>query len=39
MLRPPRRNVTIVEHGGTWKGSALGYVMVPDRNFCMTVLT
>lgn len=39
MLRPSAENVTIVEHGGTWKGQRSGFVMVPDRNFAMTVLT
>lgn len=39
MLRPSAQNVTIVEHGGTWKGQRSGFVMVPDRNFAMTVLT
>ncbi|MDM1441697.1 serine hydrolase, partial [Pseudomonas aeruginosa] len=39
MLRPSAENVTIVEHGGTWKGQRPGFVMVPDRNFAMTVLT
>ncbi len=34
---PPAENVTIVEHGGTWKGSALGS-SPPRRNFAMTVL-
>ncbi|GFG63541.1 penicillin-binding protein [Mycobacterium kubicae] len=39
MLRPSAENVTIVEHGGTWKGQRSGFMMVPDRNFAMTVLT
>lgn len=39
MLRPSAENVTVVEHGGTWKGQRSGFVMVPDRNFAMTVLT
>ncbi|OMC44162.1 penicillin-binding protein [Mycobacterium sp. IS-2888] len=39
MLRPSAQNVNIVEHGGTWKGQRSGFVMVPDRNFAMTVLT
>lgn len=39
MLRPSAENVTIVEHGGTWKGQRSGFFMVPDRNFAMTVLT
>ncbi|OBK10337.1 serine hydrolase domain-containing protein [Mycobacterium asiaticum] len=39
MLRPSAENVTIVEHGGTWKGQRSGFFMVPDRSFAMTVLT
>ncbi|OBG65122.1 serine hydrolase [Mycobacterium sp. E3339] len=39
MLRPSAQDVTVVEHGGTWKGQRSGFVMVPDRNFAMTVLT
>lgn len=39
MLRPSAENVTIVEHGGTWKGQRSGFFMVPDRDFAMTVLT
>lgn len=39
MLRPSAQNVTIVEHGGTWKGQRSGFFIVPDRNFAMTVLT
>ncbi len=33
MLRPSAENVTIVEHGGTWKERALGSNLVPNRNF------
>lgn len=39
MLRPSAENVTIVEHGGTWKGQRSGFFMVPQRDFAMTVLT
>jgi CubicO group peptidase (beta-lactamase class C family) len=39
MLRPSAENVTIVQHGGTWPGQLSGYLMVPERNFAMTVLT
>ncbi|CDO87312.1 penicillin-binding protein [Mycobacterium triplex] len=39
MLRPTAQNVTIVEHGGTWKGQRSGFFMTPDRDFAMTVLT
>lgn len=39
MLRPSAQGVTIVEHGGTWKGQRSGFIMVPDRDFAMTVLT
>jgi CubicO group peptidase (beta-lactamase class C family) len=39
MLRPSAQNVTIVEHGGTWRGQRSGFFMTPDRDFAMTVLT
>ncbi|CAM4256507.1 FmtA-like protein [Mycobacterium basiliense] len=39
MLRPSAEGVTIVEHGGTWRGQRSGFFMVPGRNFAMTVLT
>ena len=39
MLRPTAENVTIVQHGGTWQGQRSGFVMVPERNFFMTMLT
>ncbi|BBX05164.1 hypothetical protein MMOR_61000 [Mycolicibacterium moriokaense] len=39
MLRPSAEDVTIVQHGGSWAGQHSGFVMVPERNFVMTVLT
>lgn len=39
MLRPSAEDVTIVQHGGTWPGQRSGFIMVPERNFAMTVLT
>ena len=39
MLRPSAENATIVQHGGTWSGQHSGFLMVPERNFAMTVLT
>jgi hypothetical protein len=39
MLRPSAENVTIVQHGGSWPGQHSGFIMVPDRDFAMTVLT
>jgi CubicO group peptidase (beta-lactamase class C family) len=39
MLRPSAEGVTIVQHGGTWPGQLSGFIMVPERNFAMTLLT
>jgi hypothetical protein len=39
MLRPSAEGVTILEHGGTWKGQRSGFILVPDRDFAMTALT
>jgi len=39
MLRPSAENITVVQHGGTWQGQRSGFVMVPERNFFMTMLT
>jgi CubicO group peptidase (beta-lactamase class C family) len=44
MLRPSidnvtRKNVTIVQHGGTWAGQHSGFFLVPEKHFAMTVLT
>ncbi|MFC7673699.1 serine hydrolase domain-containing protein [Mycolicibacterium sp. GCM10028919] len=39
MLRPSVENVTVVQHGGTWPGQMSGFLMAPERDFAMTVLT
>ncbi|MCV7302289.1 beta-lactamase family protein [Mycobacterium barrassiae] len=39
MLRPSAEDVTIVQHGGSWAGQHSGFLMVPERDFAMTVLT
>ncbi|MGE2691931.1 serine hydrolase domain-containing protein [Mycolicibacterium pulveris] len=39
MLRPSAEDEVIVQHGGTWQGQRSGFLMVPGRNFAMTVLT
>ncbi|GIG59634.1 penicillin-binding protein [Longispora fulva] len=38
-LRPSAEGVRIVQHGGTWRGQHSGFIMVPDRDFALTVLT
>ncbi|MGW6277164.1 serine hydrolase domain-containing protein [Kribbella sp. NPDC055071] len=39
MLRPTAEGVTIVQHGGDWSGQHSGFMMVPQRDFAITVLT
>ena len=39
MLRPSAEGIRIVQHGGTYLGQHAGFLMVPDRNFALTVLT
>ena len=38
-LRPSAEGVRIVQHGGDWPGQSSGFVMVPERNFALTMLT
>jgi len=39
MLRPSAEGVRIVQHGGDWAGQHSGFLMVPDRDFAITLLT
>jgi CubicO group peptidase (beta-lactamase class C family) len=39
MLRPTAEGVKVVQHGGDWAGQHSGFLMVPARDFALTVLT
>jgi CubicO group peptidase (beta-lactamase class C family) len=39
MLRPSAQGVRVVQHGGDWAGQHSGFLMVPERDFALTVLT
>jgi CubicO group peptidase (beta-lactamase class C family) len=39
MLRPSAEGDVIVQHGGSGPGQYSGFIMVPSRNFALTVLT
>jgi len=39
MLRPSAEGVRIVQHGGNVPGEHSGFIMVPERDFALTVLT
>jgi len=39
MLRPTTEGPTVVHHGGDWAGQHSGFLMVPKRDFAITVLT
>ncbi|MEU4423464.1 serine hydrolase domain-containing protein [Actinoplanes sp. NPDC024001] len=39
MLRPTAEGPTVVQHGGDWTGQHSGFLMVPERDFALTVLT
>jgi CubicO group peptidase (beta-lactamase class C family) len=38
-LRPTAEGVRIVEHGGNWAGQRSRFLLVPERDFAITVLT
>jgi CubicO group peptidase (beta-lactamase class C family) len=38
-LRPSAEGVRIVQHGGDWAGQHSGFLMVPERDFAITLLT
>jgi CubicO group peptidase (beta-lactamase class C family) len=39
MLRPTAEGPKVVQHGGDWTGQHSGFMMVPQRDFALTVLT
>ncbi|MEV5966276.1 serine hydrolase domain-containing protein [Kribbella sp. NPDC051952] len=39
MLRPTAEGPTVVQHGGDWSGQHSGFLMVPQRDFAITLLT
>jgi CubicO group peptidase (beta-lactamase class C family) len=39
MLRPSAEGVRIVQHGGIWRAQFSGFLLVPERDFALTVLT
>ncbi|OJF12809.1 penicillin-binding protein [Couchioplanes caeruleus subsp. caeruleus] len=39
MLRPTAEGPLVVQHGGDWTGQHSGFLMVPEREFALTVLT
>ncbi|WP_063763741.1 serine hydrolase [Actinoplanes subtropicus] len=39
LLRPTAEGPTVVQHGGDWAGQHSGFLMVPERDFALTVLT
>ena len=39
MLRPTAEGPKVVQHGGDWAGQHSGFLMVPERDFALTVLT
>lgn len=39
MLRPTAEGPRVVQHGGDWPGQHSGFLMVPERDFALTMLT
>ncbi|MFI5935501.1 serine hydrolase domain-containing protein [Actinoplanes sp. NPDC051494] len=39
MLRPTAEGPRVVQHGGDWPGQHSGFLIVPERDFALTVLT
>lgn len=39
MVRPTAEGPKVVQHGGDWAGQHSGFLMVPERDFALTVLT
>jgi hypothetical protein len=39
MVRPTAEGPTVVQHGGDWYGQHSGFLMVPRRDFAITLLT
>jgi CubicO group peptidase (beta-lactamase class C family) len=38
-VRPTAEGVPVVQHGGDWPGQRSGFLLVPERNFGISVLT
>lgn len=39
MVRPTAEGPKVIQHGGDWSGQHSGFIMVPERDFALTVLT
>jgi CubicO group peptidase (beta-lactamase class C family) len=39
MIRPTAQGPKVIQHGGDWAGQHSGFLMVPQRDFALTVLT
>jgi len=39
MIRPTAEGPQVIQHGGDWAGQHSGFLMVPERDFALTVLT
>ncbi|WP_202869198.1 serine hydrolase domain-containing protein [Kribbella antibiotica] len=39
MIRPTAEGPKVIQHGGDWSGQHSGFLMVPKRDFALTVLT
>ena len=39
MIRPTAEGPKVIQHGGDWSGQHSGFLMVPERDFALTVLT
>jgi hypothetical protein len=39
MVRPTAEGPTVIQHGGDWSGQHSGFLMVPRRDFAITLLT
>ncbi|WIM98503.1 serine hydrolase domain-containing protein [Actinoplanes oblitus] len=39
LLRPTAEGPLVVQHGGDWTGQHSGFLMVPERDFAITLLT
>jgi CubicO group peptidase (beta-lactamase class C family) len=39
MIRPTAEGPKVIQHGGDWAGQHSGFLMVPERDFAITLLT
>jgi CubicO group peptidase (beta-lactamase class C family) len=39
MIRPTAQGPKVIQHGGDWTGQHSGFLMVPERDFALTLLT